>query len=119
MGEVRYFGILLVLSIVLGSCAAEAPGDSDPAADRAAAEDLVGAFFRAMEVGPDGLQHRVGWQRRLDAIYQSRGAEHRLKESRFHWIETAILTPRPGDSWKIDRLHSTVVSIEGAMAEGG
>ncbi|MBA2671735.1 MAG: hypothetical protein H0U67_15300 [Gemmatimonadetes bacterium] len=45
----RYFGILLVLSIVLGSCAAEAPGDTDPAADRAAAEDVVGAFFRAME----------------------------------------------------------------------
>lgn len=35
--------------ILLGGCAVEAPADRDPAADEAAAEEVVGDFFRAME----------------------------------------------------------------------
>ena len=41
------------------------------------------------------------------------------EESRFHWIEAAVLIRQPDGAWKIDRLQSTPVSVEGAMAEGG
>mgnify|MGYP001819532557 CR=1 FL=1 len=41
------------------------------------------------------------------------------EESRFHWIESAVVLRQPDGSWKIDRLQSTPVSVEGAMAEGG
>ena len=41
------------------------------------------------------------------------------EESRFHWIEAAVLLRQPDGAWKIDRLQSTPVSVEGAMAEGG
>lgn len=40
------------------------------------------------------------------------------QKSRLHWIETAILMRQPDGGWKIDRLQSTPVSIEGAMAGG-
>jgi ketosteroid isomerase-like protein len=159
----RYLAIVLTLSIVLGGCAAGAPAGTDPAADRAAAEEAVGNFFRAMEgwdyqalratVTPDfelvedtiimsmdefvafiepfeaqGGQMRwtltefntesdgpVAWTRYINrAVLNMAG-----QESRFHWIETAILTRQPDGSWKIDRLQSTPVSITGAMAGGG
>lgn len=158
----RHLAIALTLSIVLDGCAAEAPADPDPAADEAAAEEVVGDFFRAMEswdyqalratVTPDfelvedtvimnmdefvsfiepfeaqGGQMRwtltdfntesdgdVAWTRYINrAVLNMAG-----QESRFHWIETAILTRQPDGTWKIDRLQSTPVSIEGAMAGG-
>jgi ketosteroid isomerase-like protein len=158
----RSVGILLMFWILV-SCAAESPRYTDVAADRAEAEGVVSAFFRAMEdwdyealratVTPDfelvedtiimtmddfvsfvepleaqGGQMRwtltdfntessgdVAWTRYINrAVLNMDG-----QESRFHWIETAILTRPPGGTWAIDRLHSTVVSIEGAMAGGG
>jgi hypothetical protein len=39
----------IVLTLVLGGCLAEAPAATDPAADRVAAEEVGGDFFRAME----------------------------------------------------------------------
>lgn len=41
------------------------------------------------------------------------------EESRFHWIESAVVLRQPDGGWKIDRLQSTPVSVEGALAEGG
>jgi ketosteroid isomerase-like protein len=56
----------------------------------------------------------VAWTRYINrAVLNMAG-----QETRFHWIETAILTRQPDGSWKIDRLQSTPVSIEGAMAGG-
>lgn len=175
--------ILLVLSLALGACGAEsnvddtaepgttaeltaapgADGAADTDADMAAAEAVVGDFFRAMEswdydalratVTPDfelvedtvimtmdgfvefiepfeaqGAEMRwtlsehntevegdVAWTRYINrAVLNMEG-----EESRFHWIESAVLTRDLDGGWKIDRLQSTPVSVEGAMAEGG
>ena len=55
----------------------------------------------------------VAWTRYINrAVLQMQG-----EESRFHWIESAVLQRQPDGSWKIDRLQSTPMSIEGAMAE--
>ena len=57
----------------------------------------------------------VAWTRYINrAVLNMAG-----QETRFHWIETAILTRQPDGTWKIDRLQSTPVSIEGAMAGSG
>jgi len=158
----RHLEIILTLSVVLVGCSGEVPNDPDPAVDQAAAERVVGDFFRAMEgwdyqalratVTPDfelvedtvimnmdefasfiepfeaqgGVMRwtltdfntesagDVVWTRYVNrAVLNMAG-----QESRFHWIETAILTRQPDGSWKIDRLQSTPVSIEGAMAGG-
>lgn len=54
----------------------------------------------------------VAWTR-----YHNRAVlEMQGEESRFHWIESAVLLRQPDGSWKIDRLQSTPVSVEGAMA---
>lgn len=154
--------IMLTCAMVLAGCAAGPSADADPAADRAAAEKVVGEFFRAMEawdyealrttVTPDfelvedtilmGMDEFVSYIQPFEA----QGGEMRWtltdfntetdgdvawtryinravlnmagQESRFHWIETAILTRDTAGLWKIDRLQSTPVSIEGAMAEG-
>ena len=153
---------LALFTVFLGGCAAEAPIERDPAADAAAAEAVVGDFFRAMESSdhealrltatPDfelvedtvvmSMDDFVGF---IDP-FKAQGAEMRWtltdfntessgdvawtrytnravlnmagQESRFHWIETAILTRQPDGAWKIDRLQSTPVSVEGAMAGG-
>ena len=158
----RILAIVLMLTLALGGCSAEAPADRDPAVDEAAAEEVVGDFFRAMEswddqalrmtvtqdfelvedtvimsmddfvsfIEPFKVQEAqmrwtltdfnteshgdVVWTRYINrAVLNMAG-----QESRFHWIETAILTRQPDGAWKIDRLQSTPVSIEGAMAEG-
>ena len=158
----RTLAILLALTVALGGCAPEASADRDSAADEAAAEEVVGDFFRAMEswdeqalrltATPDfelvedtiimsmddfvlfiepfkaqDAQMRwtltdfntesdgdVVWTR-----YHNRAVLNMAEqESRFHWIETAILRRQPDGSWRIDRLQSTPVSIEGAMAGG-
>lgn len=156
----RHLAMALTVTIVLGGCAPEASSDPDPAADEAAAEKVVGDFFRAMEswdhqalratVTPDfelvedtvimsmdefvsyiepfeaqGGQMRwtltdfntesdgdVAWTRYINRAVLNMAGE----ESRFHWIETAILIRQPDGSWRIDRLQSTPVSVEGAMA---
>lgn len=55
----------------------------------------------------------VAWTR-----YNNRAVLHMQdEESLFHWIESAVLQRQPDGSWKIDRLQSTPVSIEGAIAE--
>lgn len=55
----------------------------------------------------------IAWTRYINrAVLRMNG-----EESRFHWIESAVLTRRPAGVWKIDRLQSTPVSIQGAMAE--
>ncbi len=158
----RNLAILLTLTVALGGCAAEAPADRDPAADEAAAEEVVGDFFRAMESWDDqALRMTVTTDFELveDTVIMSmddfvsfiepfKAQEAQMRwtltdfntesdgdvvwtryinravlnmagqESRFHWIETAILTRQPDGGWKIDRLQSTPVSIEGAMAGG-
>ncbi|HUG40693.1 MAG TPA: nuclear transport factor 2 family protein [Longimicrobiales bacterium] len=149
----------LALALPLAACAAEAPVDGDPA-DAAAAEAVVGDFFRAMEswdydalrgtVTPDfelvedtvimsmddfvafiepfeaqGAQMRwtltdhnteadgdVAWTRYINRAVLEMGGE----ESRFHWIESAVLQRQPDGAWKIDRLQSTPVSVEGPAA---
>lgn len=54
----------------------------------------------------------VAWTRYHNrAVLEMQGAE-----SRFHWIESAVLLRQPDGSWKLDRLQSTPVSVEGAMA---
>lgn len=155
--------IALTAALLLAGCAADAPVDENPAARAAAAEAVVGDFFRAMEtwdhdalratVTPDfelvedtmimsmdefvafispfaeqGAEMRwtltehntevagdVAWTRYVNrAVLRMQG-----EESRFHWIETAVLTRQPDGAWKIDRLQSTPVSIQGAMADHG
>lgn len=57
----------------------------------------------------------VAWTRYINrAVLRMEG-----QESRFHWIESAVLTRQPDGAWKIDRLQSTPVRVEGAMADGG
>jgi ketosteroid isomerase-like protein len=57
----------------------------------------------------------VAWTR-----YTNRAVLHMTgQESRFHWIESAVVLRQPDGSWKIDRLQSTPVSVEGALAESG
>lgn len=41
----------------------------------------------------------------------------RDQESRSHWIDSAVLPRQQDGSWKIDRLQSTSVNVEGAMTE--
>jgi ketosteroid isomerase-like protein len=155
--------VVLTFPVVLGSCAAGAPGDTDPAAHRGAAEAVVGDFFRAMEgwdyealratvtadfelvedtiimsmdefvsfIEPFERQGgsmrwtladfntevdgNVAWTRYINrAVLNMAG-----QKSHFHWIETAILTRQLDGTWKIDRLHSTPVTVEGARAGGG
>lgn len=158
----RNLADVLVLTLALGGCAAEPPADRDPAADEAAAEEVVADFFRAMEtwdyqalrmtvtadfelvedtvimsmddfvslIEPFEAQEArmrwtltdfntesdgdVVWTRYINRAVLDLGGE----ESRFHWIETAILTRQPDGAWRIDRLQSTPVSVEGAMAGG-
>ena len=154
--------IMLTIAMALGGCAAGPAADADLAADRAAAEKVVGDFFRAMEVWDyEALRATVTHDFELveDTIlmsmdqfvsyiqpFEAQGGEMRWtltdfntesdgdvawtryinravldmagQESRFHWIETAILTRDSAGTWKIDRLQSTPVSIEGAMAGG-
>ena len=158
----RNLAIVLMLTLGLGGCSAEAPAERDPAGDEAAAEEVVRDFFRAMErwddqalrttVTPDfelvedtvimsmddfvsviepfkaqEAQMRwtltnfntesdgnVVWTRYINRAVLNMAEQ----ESRFHWIETAILTRQPDGAWKIDRLQSTPVSVEGAMAGG-
>lgn len=157
----RHHAMVLTLTLVLGGCAAAA--NPDPAADAAAAEEIVGDFFRAME-GWDYQALRTTVTSDFELVedtlilsmdefvsyiepFEAQGGEMRWtltdfntevdgdvawtrynnravlnmagQESRFHWIETAILTRQADSTWKIDRLQSTPVSIEGAMAGGG
>ena len=156
----RHLAMALTLSIVLGGCGADVSPEYDPTTDRAAAEKIVGDFFRAMEgwdyealratVTPDfelvedtaimsmdefvsfvepfeagGGRMRwtltdfntesdgdVAWTRYVNrAVLDMAG-----QESRFHWIESAVLIRQPDGSWKIDRLQSALVSAEGALA---
>lgn len=152
---------LLPALAACAACAAEAPIDENPAADAAAAEAVVGDFFRAMESWDyDALRATVTDDFELveDTVimnmdefvafiqpFEAQGSEMRWtlsdyntevagdvawtryinravlhvggEESRFHWIESAVLNRQPDGGWKIDRLQSTPVSIEGAMAE--
>lgn len=159
----RHLATLSALALLLGACAAQATPERDPAADQAAAEDVVREFFRAMESWDDerlratatsdfelvedtlilsmddfvafiepfeaqGGEMRwtltdfntesdgdVVWTRYVNRAVLNMGGQ----ESRFHWIESAVLTRQPDGTWKIDRLQSTPVSVEGVMAEGG
>ena len=156
----RRIAMVLTFATVLGGCAAAA--DPEPAADAAAAEEIVGDFFRAME-GWDYEALRTTATSDFELVedtlilsmdefvafiepFEAQGGEMRWtltdfntevdgdvawtryhnravlnmagQESRFHWIETAILTRQADSTWKIDRLQSTPVSIEGAMAGG-
>lgn len=155
--------LALAFALTLGACAADDSSGDDPAADIAAAETVLGDFFRAMEswdhdalratVTPDfelvedtvimsmddfvaflepfeaqdaemtwqlsdhntEVAGDVAWTRYVNrAVLNMDG-----QESRFHWIESAVFTRQPDGTWKIDRLQSNPVSIEGAMAEGG
>ena len=158
----RTLAILLALTVALGGCAPEASADRDSAADEAAAEEVVGDFFRAMESWDEQalrLTATPDFELVEDTIimsmddfvlfiepFKAQDAQMRWtltdfntesdgdvvwtryhnravlnvaeQESRFHWIETAILRRQPDGSWRIDRLQSTPVSIEGAMAGG-
>lgn len=41
------------------------------------------------------------------------------QETRFHWLESAVLTRQPDGTLLIDRLQSNPVGIEGAMTDEG
>ena len=55
----------------------------------------------------------MAWNRPINRA----GLDMQGEESRFHWLESAVLQRQLDGSWRIDRLQSTPVSIEGAMAE--
>ncbi|MGH7480992.1 MAG: YybH family protein [Longimicrobiales bacterium] len=57
----------------------------------------------------------VAWTRYVNRAVMTTDGQ----ETRFHWLESAVFTRQPDGSWKIDRLQSNPVSIEGATAEGG
>lgn len=147
-------------SISLAACAADTPMDEDPAADAAAAEAVLGDFFRSMESWDyDALLATVTSDFELveDTVimsmdefiayirpFQEQGGEMRWtltdhhtevdgdvawtrytnravldmdgQQTRFHWIESAVFNRDPDSGWKIDRLQSTPVTVEGAMA---
>jgi hypothetical protein len=101
---------------------------TDPAADHAAAEAVVGDFFRAMESWDhEALRATATADFELveDTLimtmddFVSMIEPYAAQEAVMRWIESAVVLRQPDGGWKIDRLQSTSVSVEGALAEGG